>query len=75
MKFTVNRFHQDLDSPILIKEKTMITRSFAEMIGKGETLSGQAYNNEYCWIMQVSDSKIIKARVYYDDVLVNSVLT
>ena len=32
---------------------------------------GHPYNNQYAWIQTFKDGKIVEARVYYDDVLVN----
>lgn len=46
-----------------------------EMLGHATSLNGLDYNNEYCWILQFEQGKIVTARVYYDDVLVDQVLT
>ena len=45
---------------------TLIT----EMVGGAEQLNGDPYHNEYCWVMQFKENKIVTVRVYYDDVLV-----
>jgi ketosteroid isomerase-like protein len=37
------------------------------------TQKGYPYKNQYLWIHTFRDGKIVEARVYYDDVLVNKV--
>ena len=35
---------------------------------------GHPYSNQYAWIQTFKDGKIVEARVYYDDVLVNNTI-
>jgi ketosteroid isomerase-like protein len=41
--------------------------------GKAETLSGQAYNNHYCWIIRLRDGRLAEVTEYADTALINSV--
>jgi ketosteroid isomerase-like protein len=45
-----------------------------EMEAIATAKNGHPYNNQYVWIQKFRDGKIITARVYYDDVLVNQTI-
>ena len=42
-----------------------------EMESIATAKKGHPYNNQYIWIQRFNDGKVVTARVYYDDVLVN----
>ncbi len=48
--------------------------AIVEMEGIANAKRGHPYNNQYVWIQRFKDGKIVEARVYYDDVLVNKTL-
>jgi ketosteroid isomerase-like protein len=48
--------------------------AIVEMMGEAKTKKGEDYNNVYCWVMEFRQEKIISARVYFDDVLVDRAL-
>ena len=41
-----------------------------EGMGNNQTSEGKEYNNRYCWIMKVTDGKIVELREYMDTDLV-----
>ena len=43
-----------------------------EMRSEAMTVAGHPYRNEYAWFLRFREGKVIAARVYYDDVLVNA---
>ena len=45
----------------------------AQTSGTAETLDGQPYNNQYCWIIRIKDGKFSKVTEYLDTELVTSV--
>ncbi|MDF1655381.1 MAG: nuclear transport factor 2 family protein [Coxiellaceae bacterium] len=45
-----------------------------EMEAIAKAKRGHDYDNQYVWIQRFSDGKIVEARVYYDDVLVNKTM-
>lgn len=48
--------------------------AIVEMQGVATAKKGHAYNNEYIWIQRFAHGKVIEARVYYDDVLVDKTI-
>jgi uncharacterized protein len=53
-----------------IDNDTMIV----EMRGEVKTINDNDYNNDYCWIFQFEDNKVVKLTAYYDSLLVNKTL-
>jgi len=45
--------------------------AIVEMQSIAKAKKGHPYDNQYVWIQRFVEGKIIEARVYYDDVLVN----
>lgn len=45
-----------------------------EMRGEVKTKLGGDYSNEYCWILNFKDNKIVKLIAYYDSLLVNNTI-
>ncbi len=45
-----------------------------EMEAIAKAKRGHDYDNQYVWIQRFKDGKIVEARVYYDDVLVNKTM-
>ena len=39
--------------------------------GKATTKTGMPYNNQYCYVLQVVDGKIVRGTTYWDTALVN----
>lgn len=48
--------------------------AIVEMSSVATAKKGHPYNNQYVWIQRFRDGKIIEARVYYDDVLVDKTM-
>ena len=48
--------------------------AIVEMSSIATAKKGHPYNNQYVWIQRFRDGKIIEARVYYDDVLVDKTM-
>ena len=48
--------------------------AIVEMSSIATAKKGHPYNNEYVWIQRFRNGKIIEARVYYDDVLVDQTM-
>jgi len=44
------------------------------MTSIGTAKKGHPYHNEYVWIQRFEAGKIVEARVYYDDVLVDKTM-
>lgn len=49
--------------------------AIVEMEAIATAKAGYAYNNRYVWIHDFKEGKIVIARVYYDDVLVNKTIS
>ena len=60
IKMVVQHIYVDNDTAIV------------EMKAIATTKKGMPYNNQYAWIQRFQQGKIIEAKVYYDDVLVNN---
>lgn len=45
-----------------------------EMEAIATAKKGHPYNNQYVWIQRFENGKIVEARVYYDDVLVDKTM-
>lgn len=41
-----------------------------EGVGNNKTPNGKEYNNRYCWVMKISDGKIVELKEYMDTDLV-----
>ena len=48
--------------------------AIVEMKAIAKAKRGHDYDNEYVWIQRFRDGKIVEARVYYDDVLVDKTM-
>ena len=48
--------------------------AIVEMQSIAQAQKGHAYDNQYVWIQRFCQGKIVEARVYYDDVLVNKTI-
>jgi len=48
--------------------------TIVEMSSIATAKKGHPYHNQYVWIQQFQDGKIVEARVYYDDVLVDKTM-
>ncbi|MDF1760809.1 MAG: nuclear transport factor 2 family protein [Coxiellaceae bacterium] len=48
--------------------------AIVEMKAIAKAKRGHDYGNEYVWIQRFCDGKIVEARVYYDDVLVDKTM-
>ena len=60
IKMVIQHIYVDSDTAIV------------EMEAIATTKKGMPYNNQYAWIQRFRQGKIIEARVYYGDVLVNN---
>lgn len=73
----INRLKASLDGGIRMKIPHVHVdgdTAIVEMEAIATAKKGHAYNNRYVWIHDFRDGKIITARVYYDDVLVNETI-
>jgi len=44
-----------------------------EWVGKAMTKSGKPYNNNYCYVVQIENGRIIRGKAYLDTELVRSI--
>ena len=44
-----------------------------QWVGKGTTKTGRAYNNSYCYVVQMDNGKITRGTAYLDTELVRSI--
>jgi uncharacterized protein len=44
-----------------------------QWVGKGTTTSGKPYNNNYCYVVQIENGRIIRGTAYLDTELIRSI--
>ena len=74
----ISRLKSSLDGGILWRVNNVIVDgSFVvlEMTSKAIAKNGQPYNNQYVWILEFDGKMFHKVRVYFDDVLVDKIIT
>ena len=74
----ISRLKSSLDGGIQWSvNNVIIDGSFAvlEMTSKAVAKNGQPYNNQYVWILEFDGKMFHKVRVYFDDVLVDKIIT
>lgn len=73
----INRLKVALDGGISMKILNIYVdgdTAIVEMEAIATAKLGHPYNNQYVWIQDFRDGRIVNARVYYDDVLVNKTI-
>ena len=74
----ISRLKSSLDGGIQWRVNNVIVDgSFVvlEMTSKAIAKNGQPYNNQYVWILEFDGKMFHKVRVYFDDVLVDKIIT
>ncbi len=54
---------------LIAEEDTVVI----QWMGKGTTITGQPYNNSYCYVVRIDEGKIIHGTAYLDTELVRSI--
>ncbi|MDF1796708.1 MAG: nuclear transport factor 2 family protein [Coxiellaceae bacterium] len=73
----INKLKVSLEGGIKMKIMNIYVdgdTAIVEMEAIAKAKRGHDYNNQYVWIQRFKDDKIVEARVYYDDVLVNKTM-
>jgi len=73
----IARLNQSLDGGIQMDIHNVYVdgdTAILEMTSIAQAKKGHPYHNEYIWIQRFYEGKVIEARVYYDDVLVNNTM-
>lgn len=77
IKYALKRIEAVLQPGWIMKVRQVYVdghMAIVEMISQAMTLKGDAYNNVFCWVVEFRQDKIITARAYYDDVLIDHLL-
>lgn len=73
----ISRLNKSLDGTIRMDIHHIYVdgdTAVVEMSSIATAKKGHPYHNQYVWIQRFRDGKIVEARVYYDDVLVDKTM-